>query len=50
MVPVDGTEEREPMPPVPPNGAASTEADEETVLEGLYGPPDSNGVFREVSA
>ncbi len=36
----------EPMPPVPRADAGPTEADEETVLEGLYGPPDSDGVYR----
>lgn len=26
--------------------AGPTEADEEQVLEGLYGPPDGNGIYR----
>jgi hypothetical protein len=38
----------EPMPLAPHEGAQATEADEETVLRDLYGPPDGYGVFREV--
>lgn len=30
--------------PDPP--ALATEADEETVLAGLYGPPDADGIYR----
>ncbi|WP_433465695.1 hypothetical protein [Spirillospora sp. CA-128828] len=42
-------QEIEPMPPAPHDRAQATEADEETVLEGLYGPPDGYGIFREVA-
>lgn len=36
----------EPMPPDPREGAGPTETDEETVLAGLYGPPDGYGIYR----
>ena len=38
--------EQEPAPPAPRDGARATEADEETVLTGLYGPADEDGVYR----
>lgn len=40
-----GQEEKEPAPPAPKDGAGATEADEETVLDGLYGPPDEYGHY-----
>ena len=32
--------------PEPANGGAPTEDDEGQVLEGLYGPPDTEGIYR----
>lgn len=32
--------------PIPDPKAGPTEKDEEAVLEGLYGPPDDDGVYR----
>ena len=32
--------------PEPRNGAGPTEADEEEVLQRLYGPADSDGIYR----
>lgn len=41
-----GQEEKEPAPPVPRGDAGPTEADEETVLRDMYGPPGSDGIHR----
>ncbi|WP_279490430.1 hypothetical protein [Actinomadura sp. KC216] len=38
--------DNDPMPPVPRGDAQATEADEDLVLERLYGPPDRDGAFR----
>lgn len=38
-------DEQEPPPPAPREGAQATEANEETVLTGLYGPADAYGHY-----
>jgi hypothetical protein len=40
------SEPTEPTPPEPDNGAGATEADEEAVLQELYGAPDTDGIYR----
>ncbi|WP_279508385.1 hypothetical protein [Actinomadura sp. KC06] len=37
--------DKEPLPPVPKDGAGPTETDEDDVLRGLYGEAE-NGIYR----